>query len=86
MLWTGAMNHGVYSIGAIMPFPLGIYSISIINHAFSIGVIFKHSLKSYVLLSISHICDIWKQPLKGVPWNMCSIKLGKADTLNKDTD
>ena len=33
---------GVYSIGVIMPFPLGLYSIGSINHAFSIGATFKH--------------------------------------------
>ena len=31
-------------------------------------------------------CYIWKQPLKGVPSNMCSLKLGKPDTLDKDTN
>ena len=44
---------------------------------------FKYCLDSYVLFF--HIaCYIWKQPLKGGPWNMCSLKLGKPDTLNKD--
>ena len=27
-------------------------------------------------------CYIWKQSLKGVPSNMCPLKLGKPDTLN----
>ena len=49
------MNHGVYSIGSVMPFPLGLYSIGAINHAFSTGAIFKHSLNSYVLLYISYM-------------------------------
>ena len=80
------MNCGVYSIGAIMPFPLGLYSIGAINHTFSIGAIFKHSLNSYLFLPKSHICDIWKQPLKDVPWNICSMKSGKPDTLDRDTD
>ena len=32
----------------------------------------------------SLIASWWKQPLKGVAWDMFSLKLGKADTLNKD--
>ena len=38
-----------------MPFPLGLYSIGAINHAFSFGAIFRHSLNSYVLFSVSHM-------------------------------
>ena len=32
----------VYSIGTIMSFQLGLYSIEATNHAFSIGAMFKH--------------------------------------------
>ena len=32
------------------------------------------------------ICYIWKQPLKVVSLNMCFLKLGKPNTLNKDTN
>ena len=39
-------------------------------------------------LNIEHRVNsyIWKQPLKIVPGNMCSLKLGKPDTLDKDTN
>ena len=47
------MNHWVDSIGVIMPFQLELYSMGAMNHAFSIGAIFEHSLNSYVLFSLS---------------------------------
>ena len=34
-------NH-TFSIGIIMPFPLGLYSIGVKSHGFSIGTKFKH--------------------------------------------
>ena len=36
-------------------FPLGLYSTGAINHVFSTGAIFKQSLNSYVLFSVSHM-------------------------------
>ena len=66
----GLQTMGVYSIGTIMTFSLGL---SLNN---------KHSLNSYCFPYC--ICYIWKQSLKGVLWNMFSLKLGKPDTLNKD--
>ena len=52
------------------------FSIRAINYTFSIGLCLniEHSVNSY----------IWKQPLKDLPWNMCSIKFAKLDTLDKD--
>ena len=38
----GAINHVVYFIETIMPFPLGLYSIGAMNHAISIEAMFKH--------------------------------------------
>ena len=60
------------------------------NHTFSIGAMFKHWTYFKFLSIVFHfpycIGYIWKQPLKGAHWNMCSLKLGKQDTLNKDTN
>ena len=53
-----------------MPFPLGLYS------NINLGAIFKYLNKSCFPYCK---CYIWKQSLKGVPWNMCSLKLGKRD-------
>ena len=66
----GLQTMGVYSIGTVMPFPL---ELSLNN---------KHSLNSYCFPYC--ICYIWKQSLKGVLSNMCSLKLGKSNTLMKD--
>ena len=54
-----------------------------LNHAFSIGATFKQfkflSIVFHFLCCIGYIC---KQPLKGVSWNICSLKLIKRNTLN----
>ena len=48
---------GLYSTGAILPFPLELYSPGVKNHAFSLGLSLniEHSLNSQVLFSESHI-------------------------------
>ena len=33
-----------------------------------------------------YISYIYKQPLKGAPWNICSLRHGKPDTLNITND
>ena len=82
----GALNHEVYSIGAVTPHPLGFHFMAAINRAFSIKTMFKYWTQFKFLRIPYCICNILKQPLKGILWNMCSLKLGKPDTLNKETD
>ena len=57
-----------------MPFPLWLY--------LNIG----HYCKFLSLAYIANASYIWKQSLKGVPSNMFPLKLGKPDTLTKDTN
>ena len=63
----------IYFIEAIIPSPLGLQTMP-----FPSGpcLNIEHSVNSY----------IWKQPPKVVPWKMCSLKLGKPNTVNKDTN
>ena len=74
----------VFSIGAIMPFPLGLYSIGTIDHAVFIGAMFEQGAQ-FQFLSIVfpyRLSYIWKQLLKRVPF----FKTRRPDTLNKDTN
>ena len=67
--------RGFY-IGKVILFPLGLYFHGAINHLF---------LLTQCLCFPYYTCYIWKQLLKGVAGSMCSLKLGKPNTLNKDT-
>ena len=67
-----------------MPIPLELDSIGAINHAFFIVVMFKRWIKFKIVYCFPYrLCFIWKQRLKDVHWNTCSLKFGKSDTLTR---
>ena len=48
-----------WPIGDIRSFPMGLYSIGVINHAFSIGSMFKHWTEFKFLGIVFHIALVW---------------------------
>ena len=69
----GLQTLRVYSTGGMMTFLPGLFFIGAINRAFSIGTLFEYwKFKFLSIVFLYCIYYIWKQPLKGVPWNMGS--------------